>query len=285
MPDDLLFIWPSNPWAIVLCILLILFYTGGVVYLRLRNPEQASISSYRAAAFSAAILLICLVLLTPVDTIARTKLFSFHAAQIVLLTTLCSPLLLVSCPPALAHMLLALPVVRQLVGIVTFPLVASLVFNLTFLLWHIPGVFDVVAKDETLYHLQILSIFLASLLNWWPLMRTVGEQRPMSYPLQMLYAFFDGQPVDIFAFILLLNTNPIYTLYTTTAQTGFGQHTDQALAGGILLIPGVVDLVLMSLFFIRWLALIEQRTKQEDQRRQEEEWESEEEEYFQERSS
>ncbi len=50
----------------------------------------------------------------------------------------------------------------------------------------------------------MLSIFLTSLLNWGPLIGAQREQHHMSYPIKMLYVFFDGQPVDIFAFMLVL---------------------------------------------------------------------------------
>jgi hypothetical protein len=83
----------------------------------------------------------------------------------------------------------------------------------------------------------------------------------------MLYAFCDGQPVDIFAFVLLFTGVAIYTGYAIPPQLNLSAFSDQAVAGALLLIPGLVDLAVMSPFFVLWLRQIEQRTQLSDQRR------------------
>jgi cytochrome c oxidase assembly factor CtaG len=107
------------------------------------------------------------------------------------------------------------------------------------------------------------------MLNWWPLIGSLHELRRMSYPIQMIYAFFDGQPVDIFAFVLVFTGVPIYTFYAIPPQLGLSAFADQAIAGALLLIPGLVDLGVMSPLFFRWLGQIEQRARLADQQRQE----------------
>jgi len=141
----------------------------------------------------------------------------------------------------------------------------------TFLLWHTPRFYDATITNASLYHAQVLTIFLLSMLNWWPLIGSLKELHHMSYPLQMLYAFFDGQPVDIFAFILVFSGVPIYSHYAIPSQLGLSAFADQAAGGALLLIPGLVDLVVMSPLFFRWLGQIEQRTRLADEYRQEEE--------------
>ncbi len=106
-------------------------------------------------------------------------------------------------------------------------------------------------------------------------------------PLQMLYAFLDGQPVDIFAFLLVFSGTVFYTHYAVPPQLGVSAFGDQAVGGALLLIPGLVDLVVMSPLFIRWLAQMEAQAKINDQRLQElaEAMEAEEDEEIDERST
>jgi cytochrome c oxidase assembly factor CtaG len=264
MLGDLSLTWPWNPEALAFLLILSLLYLLGVRKPGLRDAP-------RIVAFFFAIIISALVLLTPIDSIARTQLFSVHMAQAVILTTLCVPLILFGCPASLLQPLLKLPVVRNIVRVLTRPLVASILFNLTFLLWHAPKFYSAAQADEALYHLMMLSIFFTALLNWWPLIGSVHELCRISYPLQMLYAFLDGQPVDIFAFVLVFTGVPIYTSYAVSLQVGVPAYADQAVAGAILLIPGIIDLVVMTPLFFRWLGQIEQRTKLADQQRQEEE--------------
>lgn len=277
--------WPFNPGVILFLLLLVALYVLGLRRVR-QHPVQGETVTWRhITAFFSAIVVMALVLLTPVDTIARTQLFSVHIAQLVVLTTLCAPLILFSAPASLLRPLVELPVIRQVMQLFTRPLVASVLFNLLFLLWHAPVLLRLAAENNTLYHVQVLSIFVAALLNWWPLLGSVRKLRSMSYPVQMVYAFFDGQPVDIFAFILVFTEVSIYHFYaipTQLVQLGLTPFADQAVGGAILLTPGIVDLVVMTPLFFRWLGQIEAQTKRADEERiadnEEDEYEYEEDE-------
>jgi putative membrane protein len=269
MLDGLSFVWAWHPGTLALLLILSLLYMLGVRRVRVHYPQDTSLRVSHIAAFFLAILLAAIMLLTPVDIIGRTQLFSVHMAQIVLLTTFCTPLLLYGCPEVLLRPLTLLPVVREILGALTLPLVASILFNSAFLFWHIPRFYDIAQRNATLYQVEMLSIFLTSLLNWGPLIGAQREQHHMSYPIKMLYAFFDGQPVDIFAFMLVFTGVALYTHYAIPSQLNMTPFADQTIAGALLLIPGLVDLVVMTPLFFRWLNQIEAQTALADQRRQE----------------
>jgi cytochrome c oxidase assembly factor CtaG len=279
MLDGLLLVWAWHPGTLALLLILSLLYVLGVRRVRVRFPQDTSLQVLHIAAFFLAILLAAFVLLTPVDIIGRTQLFSVHMAQVVVLTTLCTPLILYSCPALLLQPLTEIPGIREIVKALTFPLVASLLFNLVFLFWHVPRIYDGAQRNGMLYQVQMLSIFLTSLLNWGPLIGAQQEQQHMSYPIKMLYAFFDGQPVDIFAFVLVFTGVALYRLYAIPPQLNLTPFADQTVAGALLLIPGLVDLIVMTPLFFRWLNQIEQDTSLADQRRQETAYEEEEVEY------
>jgi cytochrome c oxidase assembly factor CtaG len=122
------------------------------------------------------------------------------------------------------------------------------------------------------------SFLLTSLLNWWPLIGPVRDLHRMTYPQQMLYAFLDGQPVDIYAFLLVFSFVVIYHHYTVPPQLGISAFADQAVGGAFLLLPGLVDLGVMSPLFFRWLGQLEAKAKIADQQREEEDAMMEEEE-------
>ncbi len=272
MSDNLNFTWHWSPFTLIGLILLCLLYFVGLKMAG-RNSTHPPLEKRRIAAFIAAIVLIALMLLTPVDMIARTQLFTAHMLQVVVLVTLCSPLLLYSCPPWLVQPLIDNHMTRPIVRFLTQPVIASGIFNITFLIWYAPRIYSATLTNGTLYHVELWAILLTSLLNWWPLIGPVRTLHRMSYPLQMLYAFVDGQPVDIFAFLLVFTEVVFYPQYMVPrsfTSFGFTALADQTIAGSLLLIPGLVDLVVMSPLFFRWLGQIEQHTKLEDQRRHEE---------------
>ncbi|HJT55131.1 MAG TPA: cytochrome c oxidase assembly protein [Ktedonobacteraceae bacterium] len=267
------FSWHWSPGTLIFLLILCLLYGFGVWQAHRRDPSNTPLKTYHLLAFGTAILGIALVMLTPIDTIARTQLFAAHMLQAVVLITVCGPMLLLACPRWLLRPLVEYPLVRPVARLLTKPMIASGIFNLTFLLWHAPGPFHFALQHGTVYHIELLSILLTSLLNWWPLIGPVKELRNMSYPMQMLYAFVDGQPVDIFAFLLVFTGTlfyPYYAIPSQLAQFGVSPIADQTIGGALLLLPGLVDLVVMSPLFFRWLGQIEEKAKIADQQRQEE---------------
>ncbi|HLJ35524.1 MAG TPA: cytochrome c oxidase assembly protein [Ktedonobacteraceae bacterium] len=272
MSDNLNFTWHWSPFTLIALLLLCIFYIIGLKVAG-RNRNHPPLEKRRIVAFISAIALIALMLLTPIDMIARTQLFMAHMLQVVVLVTLCSPLLLYSCPPWLVQPLVENRMTRPIVRFLTQPVIASCIFNITFLIWYAPRIYSAALTNGTLYHVELWAVLLTSLLNWWPLIGPVRALHQMSYPLKMLYAFVDGQPVDIFAFLLVFTEVVFYPQYMVPrsfTSFGFNALADQTIGGSLLLIPGLVDLVVMSPLFFRWLGQIEHRAKIEDQQRQEE---------------
>ena len=261
--------WHWSPIALIGLVMLCLLYAFGIRQVRKGNVQGTPLQKRRIVAFIVAVVVMAVVFLTPIDTIARTQLFFVHMVQAVTLTTVCAPLLLYACPAWLLRPLLNQPLVQPVARALTQPVIASIIFNINFLAWHAPVLYHFALVHGTVYHVALLSFLLTSLLNWWPLIGPVREFHKMTYPMQMLYAFLDGQPVDIFAFLVVFSGVVFYPYYPVPPPLGISSFADQAVGGALLLIPGLVDLVVMSPLFFRWLAQIEQKAKIEDERRQE----------------
>jgi len=265
------FAWQWSPITLAGLIVVCLLYIFAIRWARRENAQEKPLPARRVVSFIVAVSATALLLLTPIDTIARTQLFSVHMFQAVMLITLCAPLLLYACPAWLVQPLLANALVRPIASFLTQPVIASLIFNLNFLLWHAPLFFNFALRNGTFYHVMMVSFLVTALLNWWPLIGPVRELHKMTYPLRMLYAFLDGQPVDIFAFLLVFSFVVFYPHYAVPPQLGISAFADQAVGGALLLLPGLVDLGVMSPLFFRWLGQLEAKAKIADQQRQEEE--------------
>ncbi len=264
-------VWHWSPITLAGLVLACLLYIFAIMSARRNKPEEKPLQTRRVVSFLVAVGIIALLLLTPVDMIARTQLFSVHMFQAVMLITVCAPLLLYAFPSWLVQPFFANSFARPVARVLTQPVIASLLFNLSFLLWHAPLFFNFALRNGTFYHVMMGSFLLTALLNWWPLIGPVRELHKMTYPQQMLYAFLDGQPVDIFAFLLVFSFVVFYHHYAVPPQLGISAFADQAVGGALLLLPGLVDLGVMSPLFFRWLGQLEAKAKIADQQRQEEE--------------
>src|SRR5690348_10901538 len=263
--------WHWSPITLACLVAACLLYIFALRWARRDQPGEKPLQVRRMVAFFAAIAIIALLLLTPIDSIARTQLFSLHMFQSVVLITACAPLLLYALPAWLVESVFARPFIRPIARTLTQPVIASALFNLTFLLWHAPLFFNFALRNGTFYHVMLGSFLFTSLLNWWPLIGPVRELHTLTYPQQMLYAFLDGQPVDIYAFLLVFSFVVIYHHYAAPPQLGISAFADQAAGGALLLLPGLVDLCVMSPLFFRWLSQLEAKAKIADQQRAEEE--------------
>lgn len=258
--------WHRSPFSLAALLLLCLAYSLALFLMHRRRPQQRPIKRRQVAWFSGGVLLLALLLLTPCDTVARTQLFLAHMFQMVCIITFVVPCLLFACPAWLCQPAFAWPLTRAVLKLLTRPVVASMIFNTTFLFWHLPAVYEKTLQISSLYHVMIWSLFLVSLLNWWPLIGPDRHLHPRSYLAQIAFAFLDGEPLAIAAFLLAFSGVAFYP-YAVPAQF-LSASADQAAAGALLLIPGIVDLVVMSPLFFRWLQQIEERARRDDMRRQ-----------------
>ncbi|TMC18397.1 MAG: cytochrome c oxidase assembly protein [Chloroflexi bacterium] len=186
MLNVLNFSWHWSPITLIGLVILCLLYAGGIRFAR-RHNAHATLKGYRVLAFIAAILVLAIVLLTPLDTIARTQLFAAHMIQAIALTTLCAPLLLAACPDWLLQPLVDQPIIRRVLQVLTSPLLASIIFNLTFLIWHAPGL--CAQEWHTLSHrnAQLPTCCITQLVaSHRPITRTAPLKLPLANGLCLL---------------------------------------------------------------------------------------------------
>jgi len=259
--------WHWSPFSLAALVLLCLGYGLTLWLMHRSKPQERLIKKRQIAWFCGGVLVIVLFLFTPLDTIARTQLFLAHMFQVVFIITFAVPALLFACPDWLFQPAFDWPVSRAVLKVLTQPVVASILFNATFLFWHLPILYDrtLTLQGSYLYHTMIWSLFLVSFLNWWPLIGPERQLHHLSHPAQIAFAFLDGEPLQIYAFILVFSGVVIYPYTGVAVLNGY---PDQASAGALLLLPGIVDLVVMSPLFFRWLHQLEVKAKRNDERLQ-----------------
>lgn len=264
--DGIILTWHWSPLSLAALALLCLGYSLTLWLMHRRKPEERPIKKRQIAWFISAVLIIALFLFTPIDLVARTQLFLAHMFQVVFIITFAVPCMLFSFPDWLFQPAFDWPPSRAIMKVLTQPVVASVIFNATFLLWHLPVIYDKTLQYSYLYHTMIWSLFLVSFLNWWPLIGDNRQLHHMSHPAQIAFAFLDGEPLQIYAFVIVFTGVVIYP-YAVPPQF-LSTYADQAAAGALLLLPGIVDWVVMSPLFFRWLGELEVKAKRNDERLQ-----------------
>jgi putative membrane protein len=241
--------WTGGPaLAWVLCAAL-LYWLGG------RGTSPRPGNRWRTAAFLGGLLAILIALDSPLDGLAD-RAFWAHMSQHLLLLTVAPPLLALARPwNRMWHGLpleLRRPVAHELVqgrtwaplrGAVRFvarPLPSWLLFNVTFLAWHLPVLYDAGLESEPIHALQHLTFFATALLFWTRVIESPPWRSPLSEPGKLAYLASTLLVGWILAIVLAMATSPLYAAYADEASRPWhlSAMTDQQLAAGVMWVPG-----------------------------------------------
>lgn len=263
--------WTGGPALAWVLLAAALYWLGG------RGRPARPSDRLRTAEFIGGLAAIVVALDTPLDELAE-QLFWAHMVQHVILITVAPPLLALARPwhrmwhglPLRARKPVAralardpgLAPVRGAVAFMVRPWPSWLLFNLTFLVWHLPSLYDAALTSGPVHALEHLTFFATALLFW----TRVIDSPPWRSPLGDLgrIAYLGSTLVIgwVLAIVLALAGSPLYSAYVDQASRpgGISALTDQQLAGGVMWVPGsIAYTVAIIVIAYRWLEPQEQR--------------------------
>jgi len=216
-------------------------------------PEP--VSRWRRASYLGAVALIFFSLNGPLHTLSDEYLFSAHMVQHMLLMLVMPPFLILGIPPWLIRKAMERPGVARTARVLTHPVVAYLAYNITFIGWHIPQMYNWALVSHDLHIFQHLMFMSVAVMMWWPVVNPVPElERIPTGPLLMMYIFAFGIPSTLVSAFITLSDSVFYPWYELAPRvTSLSPLEDQRLGGLIMWIPGMLIFwVGISAVFFRW---------------------------------
>ena len=220
------------------------------------RPGQAPVSRRQVGFFVGGVVLFWLSDGWPLAALSE-HLFSFHMLQHVLQAFVIPPLLLLGMPEWTGDVLLRNERVRAAAKWLTRPLVAGVLFNLVFLVTHLPAVVALQLDSDLFHAADHLVLIGASLLMWVPVFSPYPAILPRIQPLaQMLYLFMMTLLPTIPSAFLLFGEVPLYPVYASVSQPwDIGLITDMRIGGLIMKLGGGFLLWgIIATKFFRWAA-------------------------------
>jgi cytochrome c oxidase assembly factor CtaG len=270
------FVYSSDPFFLVCCVLGLVLYAWGVVRLRRRGDAW---SVGRSVAFLLGVLLIGVTMCTRLNDYGMV-MFSVHMVQHMVISMVAPILLLLAAPVTLAlralpvaarghkgprELLLALLHSRFMVVVshpaFTIPLFIASLYGLYF-----TPIFDLLMRSSTGHIVMMVHFLAVGLLFFWPIIGVdPGPHRP-GYLMRML-ELFAGMPFHaFFGIALMMASEPMINAYKhPAASLGIDALSDQTAAGGIAWgfseVPSV--LVLIALVY-QWYRSDQRQAKRTD---------------------
>jgi putative membrane protein len=140
------------------------------------------------------------------------------------------------------------------VAFMSRPVVAGLVFNLTIIVTHIPGVVNASTVNGPLHYSLHFLVVVTAVLMWMPVVGPFKELQ-MGYGGKMIYLFLQSVVPTIPAGWLTFAEGVVYKHYNQPVRVwGISVTADQQLAGAIMKLGGGVFLwtVVIFIFFRRF---------------------------------
>lgn len=247
--------WNFAPSIIVMLLSQAVLY-GFLIYIARRDGHWGQeVNERHIVWFSLGLITMFIALVSPLDALSNDALFSAHMTQHILLALIAPACLLIGTPRYWIHYLHDLPVLKNILPILTHPIVTLVLFNLVLWLWHLPSLYEGALRDTNIHVLEHLMFLAAGVLFWSPVLHDVPPQRAMDYLAKIGYLFFTMVSSSILGAIFTFAQSAIYTFYGN-APLAFGLTPldDQQLAGAIMWVPGGgLLLATILIFFALWL--------------------------------
>lgn len=165
-------------------------------------------------AFYVALILLYLVKGGPVDLLSHI-MFSAHMTQMSIFLLIIPILVIKGIPVWIWKKVFYANGLKNILKLMTHPLIAIIMFNLIFSLYHIPFVFDF-SKTSQLTHVSInVILFILALCMWWPVMTPIKELDRMSPLLKIGYMFGNGALITPACALIIFATNPLFAAYSS----------------------------------------------------------------------
>src|SRR5665647_2484357 len=174
----------------------------------------------QTAATAAGLALLLLAFCTGLQHLALHTFLWAHLLQNVVLAEWAPALLVLGVPATLA---------ARARGFVPFrPLVAMPLWLGTYLVWHLPWVYDFALRHpHSLLHVEHVMYLMAGIAMWWPVIH--GTLRSGAKAAYLFAAFVLASPLGL---LLALIPRPVYAFYAHAPRTwGPGPLVDQQIAG------------------------------------------------------
>lgn len=269
-----------SPWFLLTIIIGIALFIFLSTKMRHRFEGDEALTRKQFILFLLSMVLLYIVKGSPVDLMGHI-LFTMHMVQMALLLLLVAPLLIIGIPNWMWKKVFDVKILAYFIGIFTKPAISVIVFISMFSIYHIPIILDNVKLSAPLHTVFTITLFIAALLFWWPVVNTLKGQPQLHGLKKIGYIILSAILITPACSLIIFVDVPVYETYqsgeawlkamalcvpagTLAGFSGLGisgpelftnipSLTDQQL-GGILMkvIQEIIYVAVLGRVFIKW---------------------------------
>jgi putative membrane protein len=221
--------------SIALPILVLLFWAP--YYVRTRTLAQVGrpVPRWRRICFACGLLVLAVAVSPPVGTLADQLLLA-HMAEHLLIGDITALLLVLGVTGPVLAPVLRIGVVAKL-RVLTHPVVALVAWGVNFYFWHIPALYQVALRHDTVHGLEHGTFLVFGIAVWMALLGPLPKPAWFSNSARLIYIVAVRLVGTVLANILIFGGTIFYPIYAAgDAHWHISPMADQVAAGGLMMV-------------------------------------------------
>ncbi|UTH14554.1 cytochrome c oxidase assembly factor CtaG [Macrococcus equipercicus] len=203
-----------SPYYLLIVVFLTVLYFMAVTKWRHGIAGNRLLKASETVLLLIAVVLIYLLKGGPIDLLSHI-VFSFHMLQMAMLYLLVIPMLYFAVPAYFVDYIISRPVIKPVFQLMTRPVVALVVFNGLFSIYHLPVVLDFLKTNAALHAVYTILLSVTAFVMWFPVFNRSQLQRSQLSGLQkMLFIFMIGVLLTPSCGLIIFAQQPMYKTYT-----------------------------------------------------------------------
>jgi putative membrane protein len=206
-----------SPYYLTCLVIVTISYFWFIAKYRQKRSRSFVLSKRQVFYFLLAMFLLYIVKGSPIDLMSHI-MFSAHMTQMAILYLVIPPLFIISIPDGLWRVLIdgkgSWNVRQAIFSFFTKPLIALLLFNILFSLYHLPLVFDFIKSNMVLHAGYTTILFMTAMFMWFPLVNPLPERESLSGVKKIAYIFGSGVLMTPACALIIFANAPIYSTFT-----------------------------------------------------------------------
>lgn len=164
--------------------------------------------------FYSGIILTYIVKGSPIDLMSHIMM-SYHMAQTAILYFVISIFFIRGLPIWMWEKFVNIKIVKKIMKVTTHPLIALVLFNSLFSMYHLPVIFDYTKTHLIVHSTVTIVLFILSMNMWWPILSPLKEHATLNPLLKMAYLIGSILIISIACALMIFSTKSLYTSYNS----------------------------------------------------------------------
>ncbi|MBY0120832.1 cytochrome c oxidase assembly factor CtaG [Bacillus sp. S/N-304-OC-R1] len=202
-----------SPYFFIFLVLVLVGYFLITIKYREKFLNSEPLKLGQAINFSIAILLLYIIKGSPIDLMGHLMFYA-HMIQMAILCLVIPKFFITGIPPWIWRSLQKNSAFKNIFNFLTKPVVALILFNGIFSIYHIPLVFDIVKTSFLLHAAYTSLLFVMAIIFWWPIDNKLDEYQSLSGLKKVGYIFAASALLLPACGLIIFANAPLYSSFS-----------------------------------------------------------------------